>query len=327
MTLSRIEDCNEETLQIRLHMLGVDGIHGKGACVKKLKELQVLLIDKKLTAKYKKEKSLNFLNETQPFRGTPKHDKKDFTFQEPSYTTDDNNLEYRRYKPVSSANDSLVSNQLVLGSLDVYHDITYGPYKLNIGNKVYKLENAINQLVAHTEIQTPDSNVYTPIINFTHVSDYANVDTMTTSVKVLDQVVDLNIQIYFNEINLRGATFYITLPYQLDTSYYNTHEYVNGDINIHYDYVANTDNFKYDSSMSHVFIKTSEPTLLKIDSSLLICLSDHRNFFINKSRFKINLHISYHASNIDIHDSLHAMLSNIDNINANVSDLLATDPV
>jgi hypothetical protein len=328
MTLSRIEDCNEEILRIRLHMLGIDGIYGKGECVKKLKELQVLLVDKKLTNKHKNDiKHVDF-SRSKTFRGTPTNKTRDFTLKpEPVTDSSSSKMEYRKYIPVSSANDSLVSNQLVLGSLDVYHNITYGPYKMNMGNKVYELEYEINQLKAHTEIQTIDPNLYTPVVNFTNVSDSANIESVTAGVNVLDKVIDLNIQMKFNEIKLKGATFSITLPYELDTEYYKFNEYINGELMVHYDKVGNTDVFRHDSSLSHVFIRKNSPNLLSIDSSLLICLSDHKNFFIDKPDFKMDIHISYHASNIDVHDNIHAMLSNIDDMNSNIGNLWATIPI
>ena len=326
MTLSRIEDCDLETLKYRLHMDNIVDCYTKRDCIAKLKERQILLIDKISTTKYKRNNPDAFIHNSEPFRGTPSKGTRDFTFAAPTPVADINALQYRRYKPVSSANDSLVSNQLVLGSLDVYHQITAGPFKINVMDKIYEHETRLNELKAHTELIKGNVS-YTPIINLSNVNDSANIDYIETDIKILDQKVLMNMKMYFNEIHLNGPTFYITLPYELDQTFYSSTEYVMADIIVHYDYKPSTDNFRRDSSLSHAFIKVSEPTILKIDSSLLICLSNHDEFFIDEPRFKININFEYQASNIDVHNMIHAQIANVDELNSNILDFVALDPI
>lgn len=312
MTMKKIEDCNLAILQFKLQLEGYDfSKEKKYECIKQLKKLKVLLINTDVIAK--KMKNTSKKNEGKPpqlmqsstYAGTCTN-KDNFVHHSKSYSGEVHNhnkreiigekcanidigeneeIKKRQYIPVSSANDSLVSNQLVLGSLDVYHDIFFGKYKLRLEDELQKLKVLIND-TKYIDTEIP---MYIPDVSFFSLNEDANIDYgnihFSCMTQPMNKLIKFNIEIPFFDIYLESHQFKLNLPFTSNTDYL-THK----SLQIDYDYID--EKYKTFSTISDVQMNNSE---LIINSGLFQMFSNtsYRDFFLNSSKFNIGLSVEY----------------------------------
>lgn len=318
--MKRIEACNVNILVSKLQSLGYQNINNKHDCILKLKELKInqintnlfkaaktnnsnsnqinLTSNKTYVGKPHVDDNTNLVERKKQYTGSVKTNENDIMSMRScsNIENEQNNLQKRRYIPVSSANDSLVSNQLVLGSLDVYHDIFYGPYKTKLEDALNVLDKRIND-TKYIDINVP---TYIPEITYANISDEANIDygniNFNCRIQNSNKCVDFKMNIAFFDINIVGNEniFKINLPIESNLDLYNINtKPVHGDLVVHYNKL--NDVYLNSSTLSNCYLNKHNKNELVIDSGLFIMFNKdmYEMYYLNSPQFEIDFNIKY----------------------------------
>ena len=211
MPIKKVVDCNHEMLLKFLNSIDIKDLYKydtKSACLDLLKSKRIEIIDTKKLFNVKtpvltkpvfhiNEKSSTVLNTHKDSKfdkliSTRNSEETNIQFHKQNdfdrcYDDNDNTIPIipphtsglRKYIPISSLNDMAVSNQLIVGDLDVYHDIYYGPSRRRLQHEIDHIYNLLNNNQSNSgDTNYVESNVeYTPSIQLIdQINDEANRD-------------------------------------------------------------------------------------------------------------------------------------------------------
>lgn len=202
-------------------------------------------------------------------------------------------VERRRFVPLTNANDAIYTNQVILGHLDVYHNIYYGKNRINLEDR---LEYMSEQIATIGNLETNEiiPENYTPEISYLNNNDFADVvtnDIFYTYFLNSDKV-DFRIIIPFNYINIIGHEVKLNLPFQINMEYYRVNDInLTPIININFAYNEQTQQYDKTSNISKVFVDNIESNCLIINSGLFQCFrqNEFEEFYLANSKFQIEI--------------------------------------
>lgn len=303
MPMRRIEDCNLNILRNRVGQITNNPVLlDKGECIQYLRNngITVIHVNNEInhinsetfgTTQFRNysgdinlENDMTVINSSPSYTGEQTRNTVQIERNLPSYATVNN----RQYSPIPSTNDAIFSNMMIVGTLDVYHEIRYGPLGTNLATQI---ENLTNTLGGNLDSLTPELTFYVPDIRYITNTDYANVDygNVTYSSSYLGERVVFKLDMTFFDIDLTTHEYKVDIPYPAR----NVNSLNSVLLTINYDYNNNV--YNKSSTQSSLRLNPTNLREVIIDSGLFQMFSNitYTDYQLQSSQFNVDFTIQY----------------------------------